>query len=180
MSTKVEATMEDLMRVPGKAEIVNGEIVHMSPTGGLPGYAGGKIYRNLDDYSMKTKRGYAFPDNVAYSVDLPDRDAFSPDASYYIGKLSMSYLEGAPIFAAEVRSEYDYGPKAEREIAKKRDDYFAAGTLVVWDVDLLSDDVIRAYRADNPDAPQVFRRGEIADAEPAVPGWRMAVDELFI
>ena len=25
----------------------------------------------------------------------------------------------------------------------------------------------------------IFRRGEIADAEPAVPGWRMAVDDLF-
>src|SRR5438309_561745 len=28
---KTEATMEDLMRVPGKAELVNGEIVHMPP-----------------------------------------------------------------------------------------------------------------------------------------------------
>jgi len=26
---------------------------------------------------------------------------------------------------------------------------------------------------------RVFRRGEVADAEPAVPGWRMPVDELF-
>jgi hypothetical protein len=25
----------------------------------------------------------------------------------------------------------------------------------------------------------MFRRGDIADAEPAVPGWRMPVDELF-
>ncbi len=33
------ATIDDLYRVPGKAEIVNGEIVHMSPTGFEPGYA---------------------------------------------------------------------------------------------------------------------------------------------
>jgi hypothetical protein len=39
MSTKAEATVDDLCRVPenGKAEIVNGELVLMSPTGGLPG-----------------------------------------------------------------------------------------------------------------------------------------------
>ncbi len=39
MSTKVEATIEDLYKVEGKAELVNGEIILMSPTGGLPSYA---------------------------------------------------------------------------------------------------------------------------------------------
>lgn len=61
----------------------------------------------------------------------------------------------------------------------KRADYFACGTLVVWDVDVLSENVIRSYKASDPDNPVIFRRGAIADAEPAVPGWRMAVDELF-
>jgi hypothetical protein len=49
----------------------------------------------------------------------------------------------------------------------------------VWDVDLLSEDVIRSYKASDPDNPVIFQRGDIADAEPAVPGWRMAVDQLF-
>jgi Uma2 family endonuclease len=62
---------------------------------------------------------------------------------------------------------------------KTRADYFAYGTLVVWDVDLQSEDVIKSYKASDPDHPVIFRRGEIADAEPAVPGWRMAVDALF-
>lgn len=61
----------------------------------------------------------------------------------------------------------------------KRKDYFAAGTSVVWDVDLLSDDVIKVYRASEPDHPKIYRRGEMAEAEPAVRGWRMLVDELF-
>jgi len=64
-------------------------------------------------------------------------------------------------------------------MAAKRVDYFAAGTLVVWDVDLLSDDVVRVYRASNPEEPTIYRRGQIAEAEPAVPGWTMAVDGLF-
>ena len=91
----------------------------------------------------------------------------------------MRFLEGAPIFAAEVRSENDYGPAAERAIDEKRADYFATGTLVVWDVDLLSVDVVKVYRASDPAAPTAYRRGELAEAEPAVPGWRLAVDELF-
>ncbi len=68
---------------------------------------------------------------------------------------------------------------AEEGMAQKRAAYFAAGTLVVWDVDLLSDEVIKCYRATDPERPTSFRRGEIAGAEPAVPGWRTPVDELF-
>ena len=83
------------------------------------------------------------------------------------------------MFAVEVRSENDYGRAAERALVAKRVDYFACGTLVVWDVDLQSEDVIKSYKASDPENPVIFRRGEIADAEPAVPGWRMAVEELF-
>ncbi len=64
-------------------------------------------------------------------------------------------------------------------MAAKRADYLAAGTLVVWDVGLLSEDVVRVYRASEPENPTVYRRGEIAEAEPAVPGWTMPVDDLF-
>ena len=64
-------------------------------------------------------------------------------------------------------------------MAEKRADYFAAGTQVVWDVDLLAEDVVRKYSASDPEHPIVFRRGEVADAEPAVPGWIMRVDDLF-
>jgi len=182
MSTKFEATIEDLYGVPenGKAELVNGEIIKMPPTGGVSGRAGGKIYRSLDDYEQETNSGYAFPDNVGFAVNLPHRKSFSPDAAFYIGELKGGdFLEGAPIFAVEVRSKNDYGAKAEREIARKRADYFACGTLVFWDVDVLREKVVRVYRADAPDEPKIYRKGEIAEAEPALPGWSIPVD-VFI
>jgi Uma2 family endonuclease len=91
----------------------------------------------------------------------------------------MKFFEGAPVFAVEVRSEDDYGPSAEREMAKKRTDYFATGTLVVWDVDLLSDNIVRVYRSSEPENATIYRRGENAEAEPSVPGWTIAVDDLF-
>lgn len=182
MSTKTEATIEDLYRVPedGKAEIVNGELVLMPPTGGVPGRAGGRIYRSLDDYERVVGGGYAFPDNVGFVVNLPNRRSFSPDAAFYVGELKGGlFLDGAPVFAVEVRSSSDYGAKAERAMAAKRADYFAAGTLVVWDVDVLREELVRVYRASDPANPKVYRRGEVAEAEPAVPGWRMPVDDIF-
>src|SRR5256714_12636054 len=181
MSTKAEATIEDLYRVPenGKAEIVNGELILMPPTGGVPGRASGEIYISLRDYERRTKSGYAFPDNVGFIVNLPNRRSFSPDAAFFKGELRGGlFLEGAPVFAVEVRSEGDYGQRAEAQMAAKRADYFAAGTLVVWDVDLLSEDVVRVYRATAPTTPTIYRRGQVAEAEPALPGWSMLVEDL--
>lgn len=180
MSTRVRATIDDLYRVPGKAELVDGEIVHWTPTGGAPGYAGDEIFVSLRVYAKATGRGRAVGDNKAFRVRLPRRESFSPDAAYHVGPdPGMKFYEGAPVFAVEVRSEGDYGPAAERALAAKRADYFAAGTLVVWDVDLLSDEVVRVYRAADPARLTVYRRGETAEAEPAVPGWTMAVNGLF-
>jgi Uma2 family endonuclease len=182
MTTKAKASIEDLYRAPDdcKAEIVDGELVIMSPTGNDPGYAGDAILVSLWQYVEDTGAGQAVGDNKGFYVHLPDRTSFSPDAAFYTGPdTGMRFFEGAPVFAVGVRSEGDYGPEADQKIAAKRADYFAAGTKVVWAVDVLSPDVIRSYRAENPENPKVFQRGEIADAEPAVPGWRFPVDKLF-
>ncbi len=176
------ATIEDLYCVPDnrKAELVNGEIVLMSPTGDEPSYASGEVFVSLHEYVRRRRVGRAVPDNVGFYVNLPNRKSFSPDAAYFTGpRAGMRFFEGAPAFAVEVRSENDYGPKAEREMAAKRADYFAAGTLVVWDVDLQSEDVVKKYTAADPSNPTIFRRGQTAEAEPAVPGWTMPVDDLF-
>ena len=49
----------------------------------------------------------------------------------------MGYIEFAPTFAVKVRDLDDYAPDAEATMAAKRADYFEAGTLVVWDVDIV-------------------------------------------
>lgn len=182
MVTKTQARIEDLYHVPenSKAEIVKGELVLMPPTGGDPGYAGDETFVSLREYARRTGRGRAVSDNKAFRVNLPNRESFSPDAAFFIGpNPGMGFYEGAPVFAVEVRSANDYGPKAEQEMAEKRRDYFAAGTLAVWDVDLLSADVVRVYRAADPENPTIYRRGDLAEAEPVLPGWTMPVNELF-
>jgi Uma2 family endonuclease len=90
----------------------------------------------------------------------------------------MRFVEGPPSFAFEVRSAGDYGPSAEAELAAKRTDYFEAGTQVVWDVDPIAE-TVQVYRAAAPELPQSHSRGQEVDAEPAVPGWRVAVDWIF-
>ena len=183
MTTRAPANIEDLFTVPenAKAEIVNGELVQMSPTGDAPNYAAGEIFASLRDHSRRKQFGRAVTDNAAFKVNLPGRSSFSPDAAFYTGpKKGMRFFEGGPVFAAEMRSEFDYGPVAEQQLAQKRADYFAAGTLVVWDVNLLGADVVKVYRAADPENPSIYRRGELAEAEPAVPGWKMPADDLLL
>ena len=72
MTTKTQATVEDLYHVPenGKAEIVNGELVRMAPTGYLPcAITPGErnpVMRSLITQALKS----IFP-TVALSAPLP-------------------------------------------------------------------------------------------------------------
>jgi Uma2 family endonuclease len=180
---QARATLDDLYRTPDKAELIDGRIVPVMPTGRKPNRLAFRIARSLDDHATQTGRGEAFTDNMGYTVpQLPSgRESFSPDASYYDGPLlanPMRFIQGAPTFGAEVRSESDYDAAALSEMAAKRTDYFASGTQVVWDVDPLAE-CIHVYRASDPDHPITYHRGQIAEAEPAVPGWRVAVDWIF-
>lgn len=177
------ATLDDLYRTEGKAELIGGRIVKYMATGVRPNEVVGNIFGSLKAFTKKKGKGKAFTDNLGYAVpELPSgRESLSPDASYYDGPLPanlMRFVEGPPNFGAEVRSENDYGPSADADRAIKRADYFAAGTKVVWDVDPIAE-TIDCYRAGTPDRPARFVRGQIADAEPAVPGWRIPVDEVF-
>ncbi len=182
MNVQTDKLIEALYHVPedGKAEIVNGGLLVMEPTGGLPSLSSGEIFISLRAYAKKTGKGYAFPDNAGFIVNLPNRRSFSPDTAYFLGDLQGGkFLEGAPIFAVEVRSESDYGPTAEQKMATKRADYFAAGTLVVWDVDVLRKKVIHVYRATDPQTPTNYHKGQIDEAEPALPNLTMPVDDCI-
>lgn len=177
------STLADLAREPGKAELVNGRIIRHMATGHLPNLVAGRIFRKLADHADDTGRGIAYTDNIGFSVGelLSGRESFSPDVAYYTGPLPtnrMKFVPGAPDFAVEVRSEGDYGPAAEAELAAKRDDYFEAGTKVVWDVDPIAKR-IRVYRADAPTTPTEYGAGSLAEAEPAAPGWSVSVSWLM-
>ena len=177
-------TLDDLLLVEGKAELVGGRIIQSTPSGYIPSRVAFEIAILLRAYAAALGRGIAFADGVGYAIRPPlasGRQSFSPDASYYVGPPppdGMKFVEGPPVLAVEVRSEGDYSAKAQVEIADKRADYFDAGTAVVWDVDPLAKTIV-AYRATSPRQPQVVNSGQIADAEPSLPGFRVNVSDVF-
>jgi len=73
VSIKTRATIEDLYKVEGKAELVNGEIVEMPPAGEDPGAARVEIVVSLHGYARRTGQGRVFGDGVGFHVNLPHR-----------------------------------------------------------------------------------------------------------
>jgi Uma2 family endonuclease len=183
-ATPTPATLDDLLKVKEKAELIGGRIVYIMPNGDYPGTVAFEIAVRIREYVIKIGRGKAYSDNVGFALSAPlpsGRLSFSPDAAYLevpAPPKNMRFVPGSPTFAVEVRSENDYGSKAERDMADKRADYFLAGTQVVWDVDPIAETVTK-YEASDPLTPVVFRCGDEADAEPALPGWRLKVDDVF-
>ena len=184
-TTRAPATIDDLDKVEGKAELIGGRIVHFMANGFAPSRVAFKIALRLEFHAMGGAGGFVFSDGMGYALDLPllgnGRQSFSPDASYYVGpepSNPMRFIERIPALAVEVRGENDYGPAPESEMQAKRADYFEAGTQVVWDVDPMAR-TVASYRGNPSEPTAVYRAGQVADAEPAVPGWRLAVDDLF-
>jgi len=177
------STLADLIKEPGKAELIGGRIVRFMPTGYRPNRIAFQIAKSLDSHAIATGQGTVVTDGMGFTVlELTSgRESFSPDAAYYDGPLptdKMGFVPGPPTFAVEVRSKSDLSPGGLAAMADKRVDYFEAGTRVVWDVDPVAE-VIYSYRADAPEVPVTFIVGDEANAEPAVPGWRVTVNELF-
>ena len=159
-----EATLDDLYQHSEKAELLHGRVVPLMPTGRAPSYAAFEIAVSLRQHIRHAGLpGVAVTDNAGFVVNLPHRRSFSPDAAYYEGPNSgMNFYDGAPRFAVEVRSENDYGVIAEHELEQKRHDY------------------LKYTPASGATTPETtFTRGQNAEAEPAVPGWTMPIDDLF-
>ena len=172
--------LDALRETEGKAEIVGGRIVPLMSTGFLPSYAAFQIAKALDLYAAE-HGGFAATDNLGFLVDLPGRRSFSPDAAYFLTapENAMGFVEGAPLFAVEVRSERDYGPRAERELAAKRADYFAAGTRAVWDVDLQDERATVWLYTEAEGEPVTFARDDVATAGDALAGFSVPVAALY-
>ena len=121
--------------------------------------------------------GRAYADNTGLVVDLPHRKSFSPDASFYVGAPpGTNFLEGGANFAAEVRSEDDYGPAAERGMAGR-----SAPTTSRPEPKSCGTSTFSARGWSGPscrtegDTKRVFRRGELGRA-PALPGWILPIE----
>src|SRR5690349_17463694 len=93
------ATINDLYKEPGKAELVGGRIIRYMSTGEIPNWIASKIFRRLAEYVEEKMLGCAYTDNLGYTVKetRSGRESFSPDVSFLAGprRKSMKFIESA-------------------------------------------------------------------------------------
>ena len=172
-------TAEELFQYPDAKhyELVRGVPRVSEPPGGVHGRTAGRIMARLGDYVDRLGLGTVMVE-AGYVLQRAPDTVRGPDVSFVsVARLPPDlipeqFIPGAPDLAVEVLSPSSRWSEIEEKIA----DYFAAGARLVWVVDPGERRVIVRY-ADRP--PKVVGAGESLDGEDVVPGFTLALAELF-
>jgi Uma2 family endonuclease len=174
-------TPEEFMRLYSDedyVELIRGEVVQLTPPGLRHGLIGEEVRDVLKPYVKIGNLGIVLSMEIGYVLEREPYTVRAPDVSF-ISQARLEQVEdeekhfpGAPDLAVEILSPTD----SLRATESKARMYLRAGGSVVWILDP-KDKTLRIYR---PDAdPIVLGPDDEADAEPALPGFRCNVGNLF-
>lgn len=181
---RTEATLltaEQLFDLPDNGcryELLDGELVEMTPPGGEHSGAEAQVIRFLLNCIDEEGLPYVVGGEVGVILRRdPDR-VRAPDV-YAIardrlpgGRLPATYLEVVPDLIVEVVSPNDRAS----EVQDKVEEWLRAGARLVWVMYPRSRTVI-AYRGLSD--VRVYREEDLLDAEPVLPGFACLVGRLF-
>ncbi len=182
---KTAITLDDLMSLGSDArvEVIDGEIVEMSPSGTLHHVVVSNITHALEVYVRERDTGSVFPDGLIYLMGEPKkhlRDLFVPDVSFVRNEdvpdgwdISKPF-PAAPTLSVEVVSPDDDADDLLKKVRK----YLAKGTLEVWVVYPDSRE-LHQYRQTDAEYVRVYKASEQLDAEALFPDLALAMDVIF-
>lgn len=103
----------------------------------------------------------------------------APDVSFFARGRLRRYKQGGeryPSIGPDLIVEVLSKSNTRAEIARKLDEYFAAGTRLAWVVDPKTE-TVRVHRS--PRKSAVLRAGDVLDGGDVLPGLAIAVADLF-
>jgi Uma2 family endonuclease len=158
----------------------NLEIILMSPVTSLSGFWNMEVSRQLANWAIEQKGGYAFDSSAGFT--LPDRSVLSPDASW-ISKSKWFALSNedknkfapvCPEFVIEIRSKTDILDGLQA----KMKNWIANGTQLAWLIDP-SQKTAYIYRA-NTEVQKIQGFEEKLKGEGCVDGFSLDLSQLAI
>ena len=128
-------TAEELIRLPRgqyRYELVKGELLTMSPSGGQHGAVTVYLTAPLATFVKAHKLGVVFGAETGFVLERNPDTVLAPDISFIrkdrIETISALYLEIPPDLAVEVISPSESRPKVEKKTAQ----WLEFGTRTVW------------------------------------------------
>lgn len=162
-------------------ELIDGEIVIMSPSSAKPSMVGAIVLAYLSQFVREHDLGYVSGADGAY--ELSPGNTLAPDVAFVakarLPKTPDRFFPLAPDLAVEVVSPTDSIKKTRRKAAK----YLAAGTKLVLIVypDDQTIDVCRPVPEGSPNAMLIeeLTIDGVLDGGEALPGFQLAVRDVF-
>ncbi len=178
---RARMTAEELFDLPddgGRLELVEGELAHMTPTGGTHGALAVRIGRLLDEYVEAHDLGVCCGAETGFILQRDPDTVRAPVAAVVLKSripetgIPAAYWPFAPDLAVEVVSPSDRLADVHVKIAE----YFAAGTRLVWLVEPETR-MVHVYRS--PQEVEVVGTEQDLGGGDVLPGFGCAVRRLF-
>jgi len=176
------ATAEELLRMPYdgfRYELVRGVLRRMTPAGNQHGKLAMKIGAHLFQYVEQNNLGTVYAAETGFRLSSNPDTVRAPDVAFVSARRieevgeSQGYWPGAPDLAVEVISPEDVYAEGEEKVL----DWLEAGTRLVAVVNPRKR-TVTVYRSLSDIV--VLTDENILDGSDVVPGWKMAVKDLFL
>lgn len=174
-------TVEDLERIQQqlpdyRMELVNGEVVVMSPSGYESDEVALEIGRQLANWVRPRKLGRVAASSGGFKLPNASGDVRAPDASFVraerMRRTTGKYAELVPDLMFEVRFESD----TLTGLRSKIQEFLRLGTQV----GVLADPRTQTLEVCRPGAESVvLQNGDTLTVPELLPGWEMAVESIW-
>jgi Uma2 family endonuclease len=168
-------TADELLRMPDdgfRYELVRGELRKMSPAGGDHGDIAMTIGAHLKSFAKASSLGKVYAAETGFLLSRNPDTVRAPDVAFVrterVVKTS-GYIPGAPDLVIEVVSPSD----TYSEVRAKTREWLNAGTRAVVIVDGAKR-LVEVHRMN-----EMVIVDDVLAVEDVVPGWRLAVAEIF-
>lgn len=161
-----------------RRELINGEVIMMSPAGGRHGKVAMRLGVLLANHVDEKQLGVTFAAETGFLISTKPDTVRAPDVAFLntekwaTVKEETGYLPIAPDLVVEVVSPND----ASSAVEAKAQMWLEAGVRLVMVVDP-EVQTVRVYR--DASRIEVLRSGETFDAGDVVDGWKVKIEQIF-
>ena len=162
----------------GRCELVKGEIVHMSPSGGRHGELTVELGGLLRDHAKPRKIGKVYGAETGFYIQRNPDTVRAPDAMFLSNKRvaqisdPVKFLDVAPDLAVEVLSPNDTWTEVESKVAE----YIQAGVHLIWIIDP-DQNSVTVYRS-NGERSRLSETDHLS-GENVLPDFSVSIAEIF-